>query len=366
MISLVIILILAVVVIYLNRQSIIASWFKPTESSIEQGEVASDKVKSVANKLDTPWSISFLPGGDMLISERNGQIIRTNQDGTTYEIANVRETSEGGLLGLALHPDFKQNRQFYLYYTTQQDGQLTNQIDRAKLVDDKLTERTTILSDIPAAQNHNGGAIEFGPDGKLYVTTGDAAQSDLAQDKQSLAGKILRLNSDGSVPDDNPFDNLVWSYGHRNPQGLAWDDSGQLWSVEHGPSGVQSGNDEVNKIDKGANYGWPVIKGDETGKGLRTPILQSGADETWAPSRLVFAKGKLYFTGLRGQSLYQVDISRDKPTIKRYFSGEYGRLRAITAADNTLYVGTSNRDGRGDPKPNDDQILSMPLGLFND
>ncbi len=353
------------VLVYINRQALIARVFEPTQSSVVNGEaVSANEIDTVATDLVTPWSISFLPSGDMLVSERSGQLKRIGSSGQTYIIKNVRETSEGGLLGIALHPAFNDNKQVYLYYTTDVGGELTNQIDKAELTGDRLDNLQTVLKGIPAAANHNGGAIEFGPDGKLYVTTGDAAQEILAQDRKSLAGKILRLNDDGTVPSDNPFGNLTWSYGHRNPQGIAWDDEGHLWSVEHGPSGVQTGRDELNLIEKGANYGWPEITGDETRESMRSPILQSGDNDTWAPARMTFADGKLYFTGLRGQSLYKVAISDETPTIKRYLSGEYGRLRAIAEYDSALYIGTSNRDGRGTPREGDDKILDVPLSLF--
>lgn len=349
------------VVMYLNRQELIAIFFEPTESSVESGQLQSDSITVAADNLTTPWSIQHLPGGDMLVSERRGQLKRIGQAGAVYDIEGVRETSEGGLLGVALHPNFADNELIYLYYTTDRAGGLTNQIDRAKLSGDRLSDQATILDGIPAAANHNGGAIEFGPDGKLYVTTGDAAQEELAQDKQSLAGKILRLNPDGTVPADNPFDNLVWSYGHRNPQGITWDSQGRMWSVEHGPSGVQSGRDELNQIEAGVNYGWPEISGDETAGGMRSPVLQSGDEDTWAPARMVYAEDKLYFTGLRGQSLYEVAIDDDQPTIKKYLNGDYGRLRALATGGQVLYIGTSNRDGRGSASFGNDKILSLPL-----
>ena len=336
--------------------------FSPTSSTLDSGTISKQaEIKRVAENLKTPWSISFLPDGDMLISERSGQLQRIGESGKVILIQGVRETSEGGLLGIALHPDFAENNRLYMYYTTERSGRLTNQIDQAQFTNNTITEQQTIIDDIPAASNHNGGAIEFGPDKKLYITTGDAAEPQLAQDTNSLAGKILRVNDDGSTPNDNPFDNLVWSYGHRNPQGLAWDDRGRLWSVEHGPSGMEAGRDELNLIEKGANYGWPIITGNEKHDGMKSPVVQSGDDETWAPARMVHADGKLYFTGLRGQSLYQGTIEGDKVTLKRYLVHEYGRLRAINFKDDLLYVGTSNRDGRGSPSRSDDIVLSIPI-----
>ena len=341
------------------RQQLLAFFFQPTESSIREVATNEKAVETIAQGLTTPWSITFLPNGAMLVTERSGQIQRIGESGKTYPIDGVRETSEGGLLGIAVHPQFRDNNRLYVYFTTDQGGELTNQIDQYVLSGDSLGFERTIMADIPAATNHNGGAIAFGPDGKLYATTGDAAQSDLAQDTSSLAGKILRMNDDGSVPADNPYGNLTWSYGHRNPQGIAWDKQGSLWSVEHGPSGADSGRDELNLIEKGANYGWPVITGDETRDGMKTPIVQSGDTETWAPAGLGYYDGSLYFAGLRGQALYRAVISGETVTLSRHLSETYGRLRAVTTHDGKLYVSTSNRDGRGSPAPEDDRILRI-------
>lgn len=345
---------------YVFRDDLIKLFMQPTESSLNSEAVSGDK-ETVARSLDTPWAIAFLPSGDMLVPERSGQVQRIGTNGTKFQIEGVRETGEGGLLGIALAPDFDSSNHVYLYYTTGNAGALTNQVDRYTLSENTLTERTEIIANIPAAINHNGGSIAFGPDDKLYITTGDAQEEDLAQDKNSLAGKILRINPDGSTPSDNPYGNATWSYGHRNPQGIAWDDKGQLWSVEHGPSGAETGYDELNKISKGANYGWPVIRGDETREGMQTAVAQSGSDETWAPGGMAYLGGALYFAGLRGQSLYKVDVSNPDDVslanISRLFANEYGRLRAVTAHEDHLYFSTSNRDGRGTPTQEDDKII---------
>lgn len=354
-----IVIVTGIIAAFLNRGSLITLFFRPTESTIQEVISNDNAIETIAIGLVTPWSITFLPDGDMLVTERSGQMKRIGDEGKTYPIAGVRETSEGGLLGVALHPDFSNNQRLYLYFTTDTGGALTNQIDEYRLADDRLTLTRTILAEIPAASNHNGGAIAFGPDDKLYITTGDAAQENLAQDRSSLAGKILRMNDNGTVPADNPFGNLTWSYGHRNPQGIAWDDEGRLWSVEHGPSGSQSGRDELNLIERGANYGWPVITGDETQDGMRSPIAQSGDSETWAPAGLAYHDGALYFAGLRGQSLYRAKLNGSNASLSRYFSDTYGRLRAVTAHDGKLYVSTSNRDGRGSPASDDDKIFRI-------
>jgi len=358
------VLVVAAVIAFLNREAIIAQLFKPTKSYVQQGASDPDLVQAVVNHLETPWSISLMPEGSLLVTERTGQVRRVGQNGQTYRIEGVRETSEGGLLGIALHPQFEDNNQLYIYFTTEKNGDLLNQIDQYTLADDDMTFERTVLTNIPAASNHNGGAIAFGPDDKLYVTTGDAAQEDLAQDKNSLAGKILRMNDDGSTPSDNPYGNLTWSYGHRNPQGIAWDDTDRLWSVEHGPSGTASGRDELNLIERGANYGWPIITGAETRQDMKSPVAQSGDDETWAPAGLAYHKGALYFAGLRGQSLYKATITGDTVTLKSYLRNDHGRLRAVTASENYLYVSTSNLDGRGTPSGEDDRILRVGYGAL--
>lgn len=349
-------------VAYIFREDILKLFMQPTESSLTSESIPGKK-EIVAQNLDTPWAIAFLPSGDMLVPERSGQVQRIGSNGNKFQIQGVREAGEGGLLGIALAPDFDSSNQVYLYYTTDTTGSVTNQVDRYTYRNDNLIDRTEIITNIPAANNHNGGSIAFGPDNKLYITTGDAQNESLAQDKNSLAGKILRINPDGSIPSDNPYSNATWSYGHRNPQGIAWDDKDHLWSVEHGPSGAETGYDELNKITRGTNYGWPVIRGDETQEGMQAPVAQSGKNETWAPGGLTYLNGTLYFAGLRGQSLYKVDISNpddvSNANISRLFVNEYGRLRAVTAHKGHLYFSTSNRDGRGTPMPEDDKIIQV-------
>lgn len=360
LVMILVIVTVGIILAVIFRDSIARQFMQPTESSITVQNVSTEKVVA-AKDLTTPWAVVFLPNGDMLVPEREGTLQRIGANGVTFTIDGVQETSEGGLLGVALAPDFNQSSHIYIYYTASNNGSLTNQVDRYTLQGNQLTSRTQVIANIPAASNHNGGSIAFGPDNKLYITTDDAATPNLAQDTASLAGKILRLNEDGTVPADNPFNNATWSYGHRNPQGIAWDDNDQLWSVEHGPSGADTGRDELNRITKGANYGWPTITGDEAQQGMQTPVAQSGFNETWAPGGLAYLDGALYFAGLRGQSLYKVDISSPDnvsiSNISRLFANEYGRLRAVTAHDGDIYFTTSNRDGRGSPKTNDDQII---------
>lgn len=326
------------------------------ESSAPSSVSAAQPISVVATGLQIPWGIAFLPDGDMLVTERPGRVVRIGSDRKTYPVDGVRHAGEGGLLGIALHPDFASNNRVYLYMTTAEGG-LQNKIERYTFANDQLTYERDILAGIPAANNHDGGRIAFGPDGKLYATTGDAQNEPLSQDTQSLAGKILRVNDDGSVPSDNPFGNAVWSYGHRNPQGLAWDDSGQLWATEHGRSGAGSGYDEVNRIAKGGNYGWPEVQGDETRDGMIPPVIHSGASSTWAPASLAFLNGALFFGGLRGETLYEVN-AEGAPVLRPYLQNMYGRIREVTVGpDGFLYFTTSNRDGRGRVKEGDDRIV---------
>ncbi len=283
-----------------------------------------------------------------------------------YVIDGVEHVGEGGLLGMTLHPRFSENQWVYLYLTTKNGEGLINRVERYRFGRDRLTEKTTIIDNIPVAANHDGGRIAFGSDGYLYITTGDAGKSNLAQDIYSLAGKILRLKDDGSIPPDNPFGNAVYSYGHRNSQGLAWDNKGRLWATEHGRSGVLSGLDELNLIEKGKNYGWPVIQGDEIKTGMESPVVQSGAAETWAPAGATFWDGSVFFGGLRGEALYEAKTTSErKVSLKIHFRKEFGRIRAVVLGpDGYLYITTSNTDGRGEPRASDDKIIRVNPSIF--
>jgi glucose/arabinose dehydrogenase len=274
------------------------------------------------------------------------------------KIAGVEHVGEGGLQGLAIHPDFSSNHFIYLYLTTKSNGNLINRVDRYTLDGDTLSNKTVILDNIPGAKFHDGGRMAFGPDDKLYITTGDATQENRAQDINYLGGKILRINDDGSIPDDNPFNSAIYSYGHRNPQGLAWDQNNNLWITEHGRSFPKSGYDEINFIESGKNYGWPEVQGPDTRSDVVSPYVQSGADFTWAPAGAVFYNGTMIFAGLRGEALYQLDI--ETKNIKTHFFGDFGRLRAVMLGHNGfIYISTSNTDGRGTENSNDDKIIKI-------
>ncbi len=366
-------LVIAVVLVfvYINRQSLIASIFntravtsnlpKTTNPSAPDNKSKSEPAV-FATDLNTPWEIVFLPTGEMLVTERAGRLLKIGPDTKVITvIEGVRHQGEGGLLGMALHPNFKNNNFIYLYYTTTVNNQITNTLERHVLKNDTLTDKKVLLGNIKGSNNHDGGRIAFGPDGYLYIATGDAEDPSLSQDKTSLNGKILRIDGDGNIPTDNPFGNEVYSLGHRNPQGLAWDDHSNLWVNEHGPSGLQTGNDEINLITKGGNYGWPTIKGTQTAPGLLTPVLESGKEDTWAPAGMAFYGDSLYFSGLRGSALYKAKIKgNNQLELTTHFKQQFGRVRAVVLGpDNFLYITTSNTDGRGKPKADDDKIIKI-------
>lgn len=332
------------------------------------------KVETVAENLTIPWSIDWLPDGTALFTERNGNLRMIQNDELIREpllslgVGGV----EGGMLGIAVDPNFQENNFIYLYYTYNELVSTSNKVVRYQLIDRILTEDKVLIDGIPGGAFHDGGRIQFGPDGKLYVTTGEAGNPDLAQDMNSLGGKILRINFDGTIPDDNPWeDSPIYSIGHRNPQGIDWDKSGNLVATEHGPSGWRgSAHDEINVIIPATNYGWPDIIGNETMQGLQNPILQSG-DDTWAPSGAEFYYGdkipqwigKYFVATLRGSHLHMINLDLENNQVishEELFQDEFGRLRDVqTGPDGYLYILTSNKDGRGIPASNDDRILRI-------
>jgi aldose sugar dehydrogenase len=307
------------------------------------------------------WAIDFLPDGRMIFTERDGVVSVVGIDGKVDELlsVNVHAIGESGLHGIAIDPEFEENNFIYLYYTYESDRENTlNRVSRFIYKDMTLTEEKIILDNIPGASTHDGGRIKFGPDSLLYVTTGDAQIPSLSQDKTSLAGKILRITRDGEPALGNPYETHIYSYGHRNPQGITWDNQGRLWATEHGPSA----QDELNQIEAGANYGWPEITGTETKAGMSSPVIQSGRN-TWAPAGAVYWNGSIFFAGLRGSALYEYNITTNK--LETHLINKFGRIRdVIIGPDNFLYIATSNRDGRGIPTENDDRILKInPLKL---
>lgn len=330
-------------------------------------------VSIIAENFDTPWGIAFLPspaaGGpdkSMLVTERQGtvKLVDASDNNKVSEIAKIesaREIGEGGLLGIAIHPDFESNNYVYLYYTYDAEGSNTrNRVTRMTYADNSLTDEKIIVDNIPGASNHNGGRIKFGPDKFLYIATGDSQEPSLAQDRNSLAGKILRVTDEGRPAPGNPFNNAVYSYGHRNVQGITWDKDGDMWQTEHGRS-APTGLDEVNFIEAGKNYGWPDIQGDEKQAEMIAPVRNSGAFSTWAPASAAFIGDSLFFSGLRGETLYEAVTQNGQVTdFKEHFKNEFGRLREVIAGpDGMLYITTSNQDGRGTPGDGDDKILRI-------
>lgn len=333
------------------------------------------RVEIIAENLEVPWGIAFAPDGRIFVTERVGNL-RVIEDGILNpEPVKVLNVSgfEGGLLGIALDPNFEENHYMYLYYTYNDFLSTYNKLSRFTESDNQLSDEIILLDKIAGGPFHDGGRIKFGPDGMLYITTGEAGIPDRAQDLNSLGGKILRINPDGTIPDDNPFENSpIFSYGHRNPQGLDWDPvTNKLVISEHGPSGERgSAHDEVNVIESGKNYGWPEVVGDETDPKYSSPILHTG-DETWAPSGASFYnsnnilewENKYFIATLRGNHLRMLDLDIENNKVissVALFQGEFGRLRdASVGPDGNLYILTSNRDGRGQPESTDDRILRI-------
>lgn len=320
------------------------------------GSVTPGEEVALAQDLAAPWSIAFVEG-TALISERDtARILEIAEDGVVREVAvigGVEPRGEGGLLGIAVH-----DGQLYAYST----GADENRVQRFALKGApgalELGEAETILSGISAGTNHNGGRIAFGPDGMLYVTVGDAGESDTAQDPYSLSGKILRVAPDGDVPADNPFEGSpVYSLGHRNPQGLAWDDDGTLYASEFG----QDTWDELNVIEPGGNYGWPEVEGIAQRDGFIDPVQQWSPDAA-SPSGIAIAAGSIFVANLRGELLREVPLD-DLGASAEYFAGDSGRLRdVVVAPDGALWILTNNTDGRGDPRDGDDRVIRVPLG----
>ncbi|WP_338087906.1 PQQ-dependent sugar dehydrogenase [Nocardioides lijunqiniae] len=313
-------------------------------------------VEEIATGLEAPWGLAFLPNGDALVTERDTRrLLRiSGPDHAVTEIATIDSAApegEAGLLGVAVSPTFAEDSLVYLYVTTAED----NRVVRAPLSGDRLGDQEPVLTGIPNGFIHDGGRLQFGPDGYLYVSTGEIGEGPLAQERDGLAGKVLRITPDGQPVPGNPFDTPVWSWGHRNVQGLAFDDAGTLWASEFG----QDEFDELNRIDAGANYGWPEVEGEGgADQGFTDPQQVWNPDDS-SPSGLAYLDGHLWMAALKGERLWRVRVDgRRAVEPEGFFIGEYGRVRTVAAApDGGLWVMTSNRDGRGSPGEDDDKIL---------
>ncbi|GAA0605642.1 PQQ-dependent sugar dehydrogenase [Sporichthya brevicatena] len=320
--------------------------------------------KVVAKNLNAPWGMAFISTTRALVAERNsGRIKRLDGKGHATSIGRVKgvvAAGEGGLLGLAVPKDFRTSRWVYAYYTSASD----NRIVRLKFAKGKLGKAHVVLKGIPKGFIHNGGRIVFGPDGMLYAGTGEAGNRPLSQNSKSLGGKILRMTPTGKVPADNPKKgSYVYSKGHRNVQGLAFDSAGRLFSAEFG----QNTWDELNLIKPGRNYGWPNVEGRAKDPRYVDPIAQ-WRPENASPSGIAIVKGTVFMAGLRGKRLWRIQIGDPRANgvpraqTKDFFVGKWGRLRTVTAApDGSLWLSTSNTDGRGKPTSRDDRVIRLRL-----
>ena len=351
-----------------DPRSITAAGEQTDESTRSGGaSVERIEVSTLATDLEVPWSFAFLPGGDALVTERDsGRLLRVSPSGDVKELQTLPEggSGEGGLLGVAVSPDYREDRYVYAYYTTERD----NRVVRFRIGE----KPEPLLTGIPVNSYHDGGRIEFGPDGMLYISTGDAGDSSNSQDRNSLGGKILRIEPDGSIPKDNPFPgNPVYSYGHRNVEGLAWDAEGRLYASELG----ENTWDEVNRIEAGNDYGWPEVEGEGgEDQGYVDPITvwptseasPSGA-EILVGGAIPQWEGDLFVTALRGQRLWRLELDDEGEVTGRekLLDGEVGRVRdVVQTPDGSLWVSTSNRDSYGSPvSDQDDRILRLaPAG----
>lgn len=341
-------------------------------------QLSSVQLEVVAENLTVPWAIAFTDPSRILITERSGSI-REVKDGSLnptplISFSDVATRGEIGLMGMVLDPNYSSNKRLYVCLGYTKDGKLHDRVIALQDNGSSLTETKTLLDLIPAGSNHAGCELAFGPDQKLYITAGEATTKAIAQDLNSLGGKILRINADGSIPSDNPFggNSPIYSYGHRNPQGLDWTASGTLFEVEHGPSGNDGpgGGDELNIIEAGKNYGWPVVSHNNSKEGMVSPLISY--TPAVAPASLIVYKngtvpefnGNLFFGLLRGEGIMRVIVSETNPrdilSFEKVPGLKVGRIREIyQGADGNIYFTTSNTDGRGSAKAGDDKLYRL-------
>jgi glucose/arabinose dehydrogenase len=337
-----------------SRSSPAATSASPT--STEGGAALRRAV--IATRLEVPWGLAFLPDGTALVTLRDrAEVVRIGVGSTTVvgAVPGVQPDGEGGLLGIALSPDFASDHQVFLYFTGAED----NRIVRGTFDGGRLTGIRPIFTGIPRAGHHDGGRIAFGPDGFLYAGTGDAGDSEQAQDRTALGGKILRLTREGRPAPGNPFPGSpVWSYGHRNVQGLAWDASGRMFASEFG----QNTWDELNEIVPGGNYGWPRVEGIANDRRFRNPLRQWSTAEASPSGIAIGPDGAVYMAALRGEALWRIPLERNRVgEPQRLLANSFGRLRTVELApDGRLWVVTSNTF-RGDPRRDDDRVIAFPV-----
>ncbi|MFF1838744.1 PQQ-dependent sugar dehydrogenase [Streptomyces sp. NPDC058231] len=341
-----------------------------TSSSLPPAKGSVRVVSTTAEGLASPWGLAELPGGDLLVTSRDERTITriagaTGRRTVLGTVPGVSPAGEGGLLGIAVSPAFATDRLLYVYFTTASDNRIARlRYDpQGEAPGRQLGAPRTILRGIPKGPIHNGGRIAFGPDRMLYAGTGETGHSGLSQDKKSLAGKILRMTPDGRPAPGNPVpDSVMYSYGHRNVQGLAWDGQKRLWASEFG----QDTWDELNQIVPGGNYGWPEYEGRVGKAGFVDPVARWRPSEA-SPSGIAFVRGSIWMAGLRGERLWRIPLSGnpDKEPLappQSFLEGKYGRLRTVLAAGgDRLWLVTSNTDTRGDPRPGDDRILMLQV-----
>lgn len=319
--------------------------------------------QTILRNLDVPWDVQFAPGNITFITTREGTAYSYHND-ILRPILNINVAGgEGGMLGITVHPEYEDNKMIYIYHT---DLELDNIVIRYTYQSNRLMFYDTIVQHIPASQYHNGGRIAFGPDGKLYIATGDAGDATLSKDISSLAGKILRVEPDGTIPDDNPFaGSPVYAYGLRNSQGITWSYDGMMFVTDHGPSGlIERAHDEINLIIPGGDYGWPDSVGKRVALGTIGPFVESG-DTTWAPSDILYVhdsaipqwNGAMIYTALFGEHLGVIYEDEFRQEILK---DEFGRIRALAQhPDGSVYMLTTNTDGRGTPSEGDDRLIRI-------